>query len=113
MDAIVEELKQIIDAGYHLAAQDDADNARLQHWLDERETIFRRLMELSAEAAEADRQTIGFLFQELLHLDATMLVKLEDRLDRLGRQITITRKLYRSLGAGAHFHPAPILQRTV
>lgn len=98
MPGIVDELGALVTEGSALMTESEAELAVLQGWVAQRGSVLQNLQRLEKEWLAADRQAVCGLIEQMLALDATLIPRLEVRLENLGKEILSARKIRQALG---------------
>jgi hypothetical protein len=101
MHGIVDELAALVTEGNALIAESEAEPAVLQGWVTRRGTVLQSLQCREAEWLATDRHAVRGLIEQLLAVDATLIPRIDGRLDNLGKEILATRKVREAMGNGA------------
>ena len=101
MHGIVDELAALVTEGNALIADSEAEAAALQGWVTQRGTVLQSLQRREAEWLATDRHAVRSLIEQILAIDATLIPRLNGRLENLGKEILTARKVREALANGA------------
>lgn len=104
MHGIVAALAALVIEGNALMTESEGEPAALQGWVTQRDTVLQSMQHIEDEWLAPDRQAVRGLIEQLLAVDATLIPRLEARLENLGKELLAARKIREALGSSA---PAP------
>ena len=100
MHGIVDELAALVTEGNALIAESEAGVAALQGWVTQRGIVLLSLQCREAEWLPTDRHAVRSLIEQMLAVDATLIPRLNGRLENLGKEILAARKIRDALANG-------------
>lgn len=114
MHGIVDELAALVTEGSALMTESETELAALQGWVAQRCSVLQSLQRLEDEWSAAGRQAVCGLIEQMLVLDATLIPRLEARLENLGKEILSARKIRQTLDNSAPARrPSLLIARAV
>ena len=95
---MIDKLVGLVTEGNAIMTEPEADPAALQAWMVQRSSVWQDLPALGEALSTAERQAVRALIEEVLALDATLIPRLEARLESLGKELLAARKIRQALG---------------
>ncbi len=109
---VIAALERVFADGREIFACADGQ-PRIQDWLARREAAFGQLSRVSSQLTATEKTVAVDLIEAIRQLDASIIAKLQERLNDLSDDLAAARKLKGFLGASGTARPPALLRRAV